>query len=73
MDIKADDLSLQGLSIQQASPFSNFNDEIIWDNNIDLFDKYFKNEFHTNGYRTVFYKLREGIRFNDAIRILKNI
>jgi hypothetical protein len=62
-----DDLSLQSLTL------SNFNDEIIWNNSANLFDKYFKDVFYTNGHKTVHHKLIEGMKFSDAVKILKNL
>jgi hypothetical protein len=62
-----DDLSLQGLTL------SSFNDEIIWDNHVNLFDKYFKDLFYKNGHKIIHHSLREGMKFNDAVKILKNL
>ena len=39
----------------------------------NLFDKYFKDLFYTNGHKTIHHSLREGMKFSDAVKILKNL
>jgi hypothetical protein len=51
-------------------PNKNFNDEIIWDNDLPLFDMHYKNKFLRERYELAYFDLPENIDFDDALNIL---
>lgn len=51
---------------------TSFNDEVIWDNQMNLFDIYFKDEFLKNRNRLSLYDL-EDLDFNDALYVLNSV
>jgi hypothetical protein len=57
----------------QPTQQNNFNNEVIWDNNMNLFDIYFKDRFFRNKCRIALAKIDEGESFEKALKKLKHI
>lgn len=54
-------------------PVEHFNDEVIWDNTVDLFSKYFKDTMFDNRYRLAIFNLEEDLDFDMSLIVLKSI
>lgn len=60
---------MESITVEQE----HFNNEVIWDNNVDLFTKYFKETMFTDRYRLAIFELEENLDFETSLIVLNSI
>lgn len=68
-----DDLNIDlNIDLELLQITQNFNDEVIWDNQKDLFSIYYKNTFFKDRFRLSLYEI-DDLTFDDAMDCLSYI